>query len=357
MLPAHADWGRRAPIWDTDGGGSNRIALFPPLPRAATPPHPTSPHPSPLGFSGPPVAIHRQREFSGKGGGGSGPLLGDLLLGERWLSYLERKTEVEAGATVAWAWTLAPLPLLGAHIQTAAIGSALTVFCVGFGTRPRGKQREFLLRREAARCFQPTRIGMESLKGRTGAETGAYLNSAFGNAKLPGQPFSGRYPRVGVPLKERLQGVLLAQPQNEPPPSRSCGDGPCARRAGRAESQSTRGRTGRRSPSVLPLCLSKAGSPGTGVHLEVTWRHPDSQAERQGWWGHPPPPPTPRRHARNTSRQKGNQTRPQNKGGKKSHPPRVSTRLGGMPGRRLNGAAPRFPSMTMPVGGSLASRG
>ena len=151
-------------------------------------------------------------------------------MGERWLSYLERKTEVEAGATVAWAWTLAPLPLLGAHIQTAAIGSALTVFCVGFGTRPRGKQREFLLRREAARCFQPTRIGMESLKGRTGAETGAYLNSAFGNAKLPGQPFSGRYPRVGVPLKERLQGVLLAQPQNEPPPSRSCGDGPCADR-------------------------------------------------------------------------------------------------------------------------------
>lgn len=62
-------------------------------------------------------------------------------MGERWLSYLERKTEVEAGATVAWAWTLAPLPLLGAHIQTAAIGSALTVFCVGFGTRPRGKQR------------------------------------------------------------------------------------------------------------------------------------------------------------------------------------------------------------------------
>ena len=186
MLPAHADWGRRAPIWDTDGGGSNRIALFPPLPRAATPPHPTSPHPSPLGFSGPPVAIHRQREFSGKGGGGSGPLLGDLLLGERWLSYLERKTEVEAGATVAWAWTLAPLPLLGAHIQTAAIGSALTVFCVGFGTRPRGKQREFLLRREAARCFQPTRIGMESLKGRTGGRDGGLPELCFRQCQAPG---------------------------------------------------------------------------------------------------------------------------------------------------------------------------
>ena len=152
---------------------------------------------------------------------------------------------------MAWAWTLAPLPLLGAHIQTA-IGSALTVFCIDFETRPRGKQREFLLRRKAARCFQLTRIGMESLKGRTGAETGAYLNSALGNAKLPGQPFSGRYPRVGVLLKERLQGVLLAQPQNEPPPSRSCGDGPCGRRAERAKSQSAWGRTGWRTPSMLP---------------------------------------------------------------------------------------------------------
>ena len=46
---------------------------------------------------------------------------------------------------------------------------------------------------------------------RTGAETGAYLNSAFGSAKLLGQPFSGHYPRVGVLLKERLQGILLAR--------------------------------------------------------------------------------------------------------------------------------------------------
>ena len=67
---------------------------------------------------------------------------------------------------------MAPLSLLGAHIQTA-ISSALTVFFAGFETRPRGKQREFLLRRKATRCFQLTRIGMESLKGRTGAETGA----------------------------------------------------------------------------------------------------------------------------------------------------------------------------------------
>ena len=40
-------------------------------------------------------------------------------------------TEVGEVATVAWAWTLAPLPLLGARVQTAA-GSALTVFYVGF---------------------------------------------------------------------------------------------------------------------------------------------------------------------------------------------------------------------------------
>ena len=152
---------------------------------------------------------------------------------------------------MAWLWTLAPLPLLGSHIQMV-IGSALTVFYIGFETRPRGKQREFLLRRKATRCFQLTRIGMESLKGRTGAETGAYLNSALGNAKLLGQPFSGRNPRVGFLLKLHLQVVLLAQLQNETPSWRFCGDGPSGRRAGRAKFQSTWGRTGWRSPSVLP---------------------------------------------------------------------------------------------------------
>lgn len=45
VLPAHADWGRRAPTWDTDGGGSHRTALFPPLPRAAPPPQLTPPQP------------------------------------------------------------------------------------------------------------------------------------------------------------------------------------------------------------------------------------------------------------------------------------------------------------------------
>lgn len=81
---------------------------------------------------------------------------------------------------------------------------------------------------------------MESLKGRTGGETGAYVNSALGNAKLSGQSFSGRYPRVGLLLKECLQGVLLAPLQNEPPPSRSCGDGACGRREEREGSQKTR---------------------------------------------------------------------------------------------------------------------
>ena len=110
---------------------------------------------------------------------------------------------------MVWLWMLALLPLLGSHIQTA-IGSALTVFYAGFGTRPRGKQREFLLRRKATRCFQLTRISMERLKERTEVEMGAYLNSAFVNAKVSGQPFSARYPRVGVLLKDRFQGVLLA---------------------------------------------------------------------------------------------------------------------------------------------------
>ena len=127
-----------------------------------------------------PVAIHQQREFSCKRGTVWHPHWRTCFR-ECWLSYLEKKTEVEEGLSVVWLWMLALLPLLGSHIQTA-IGSALTVFYAGFGTRPRGKQREFLLRRKATRCFQLTRIGMESLKGRTGPETGAYLNSAFGNA-------------------------------------------------------------------------------------------------------------------------------------------------------------------------------
>ena len=150
---------------------------------------------------------------------------------------------------VAWAWTLATIPLLGAHIQTV-ISSALTVFFIGFETRPRGKQREFLLRRKATRCFQLTRISMERLKERTEVEMGAYLNSAFVNAKVSGQPFSARYPRVGVLLKDRLQGVLLAELQNEPPPWRSCGDRACGKRTGKENSQRIWWRTGWRSPSV-----------------------------------------------------------------------------------------------------------
>ena len=78
-------------------------------------------------------------------------------------------------------------------------------------------------------------------------------------------------------------------------------------------------------PGQLPLCLRKAESTGTGLHLEVTWLHPNSQAERQGQWENPPPYPHPLQNPRNMSKQKGNQTQPQNKGGKKSHPPKVTT--------------------------------
>ncbi|VDN07682.1 unnamed protein product, partial [Onchocerca ochengi] len=38
-------------------------------------------------------------------------------------------------------------------------------------------------------------------------------------------------------------------------------------------------------------------------------------------------------------------------------PPHVSTRLVEMPGKRLDGASPTFPSITMPTGGDLASPG
>lgn len=149
------------------------------------------------------------RENSLSRGGGFGTPSEGLPFAERWGTYLEWKTEVEEVSTVTWPWTLAPLPHLGAYLQTA-IGSALTVSFVGSETRPRGKQREFVLKRKACGCFLLMRIGTESLRGRTGGEREPYLNSAFGNAKLSGQSFPGRYPRVGVLLKERLQGVLLA---------------------------------------------------------------------------------------------------------------------------------------------------
>ena len=99
--------------------GQPCFLLFPAPPPHLTPAHPT---PAPLVFLGlpwPPTG----RGTSLARGEGSGPLLGDWLSGERWLSYLERKAEVEAGATVVRAWTSAPLPLLGARVQ-AAIGSA-----------------------------------------------------------------------------------------------------------------------------------------------------------------------------------------------------------------------------------------
>ena len=138
-----------------------------------------------------------------------------------------------------------------------------------------------MLSADADRHGQPER--------ENGWRDGPYLNSAFGNAKLSGQSFSGRYPRVGVLLKERLQGVLLAQLQNEPPPSRSSGDGGLwKRRKGKVSEDVGVGEDSAEVPKhpprpvQVPLCLSKAGSPGTPLHLEVTWLHPENQAESQG---------------------------------------------------------------------------
>ena len=139
------------------------------------------------------------------------------------------------------------------------------------------------------------------------------------------------------------------------------------RRKGSVSDQSTWGRTRRRSPSVLPaqgqlpLSLSRAGSLGTGVHLEVAWLHPDSQAERQGRY--PRPPPRPECKKRQQAERKPNPAptqRRQEVPPAEDHNtilPRVPTRLGEMPGKGLDGASPRFPSITMPAGGDLASPG
>lgn len=281
MLPVHAAWGHGGPIWVTDGG-RNQMALFPPSLVFLS-----------LWWSS------TSRENSLSRGGGFGTLSGGLAFAERWVTYLEWKTEVEEVSTVAWPWTVAPLPRLGAYLQTA-IGSALTIVFVGSETRPRGKQREFVLKRKASGCFLLTRIGTGSLRGRTGGERGPYLNSAFGNAKLSGQSFPGRYPRVGVLLKERLQGVLLAQLQSKPPPSRSSGDGACGRDE-REKSQRTWGweRTRRKCPSMLPAqgrCPCASAKPGARGRLCI-WRSlgytPRARLRVKGSGEIPHAPPTP----------------------------------------------------------------
>ena len=151
MLPVHAAWGHGGPIWVTDGG-CNQMALFPPSLVFLS-----------LGCSS------ISRENSPSRGGGFGTPSGGLAFADRWVTYLEWKTEVEEVLTVAWPWTLAPLPRLGAYLQTAT-GSALTVFFVGSETTPRGKQREYVLKRKTSGCFLLTRIGTGSLRGRTGGE-------------------------------------------------------------------------------------------------------------------------------------------------------------------------------------------
>ena len=74
VLPAHADWGCVAPIWDT-GGDSNLKALFPP----------------PLVLLGFPW-LSTSRENSLERGGGFRTTSGGLAFGERWVNNLERKT-------------------------------------------------------------------------------------------------------------------------------------------------------------------------------------------------------------------------------------------------------------------------
>ena len=171
VLPVPTDWGRGPPIWVTDRC-KNQMALFPPS----------------LLFLGLRWSSTSRENTLARGSGFRAPS-GGLAFAEHWVNYLESKTEDKEVAMVAWACTLVPLPHFGTHFQKA-IGSVLIVFFIGFETRPMGKQREFLLKRKAARCFQLTWISMESLKRRMDGEMGAYLNSAFGNAKLSGQSFS-----------------------------------------------------------------------------------------------------------------------------------------------------------------------
>lgn len=101
------------------------------------------------------------------------------------------------------------------------------------------------------------------------------------------------------------------------------------------------------------------------MHLEVAWLQPDSQAERQGAVA---PTPTPTQAGMQETRASRKETKPspKTKAAKSPHPPNedhdtipphVSTRLVEMPGKRLDGASPTFPSISMPTGGDLASPG
>ena len=225
-----------------------------PVSSCSSPPLPPNPPPPPPWCFWASRAHPPAESILWQEGEGSGPPLGETCLWrERWLIYLERKTEVGEVATVAWAWTLAPLPLLGARVQTAA-GSALTVFYVGFETRPRGKQREFLLRRKAARGFQLPWIGMESLKGRTGGEAGGLPGLCFRQCRALGP----------VVLWSLSQGRGSVERALAGRPSGSASERASSfeilwrwglwkkRRKGSASDQSTWWRTRRRSPSMLP---------------------------------------------------------------------------------------------------------
>lgn len=216
-----------------------------------------------------------------------------------------------------------------------------------------------MLSADADRHGQPER--------ENGWREGPYLNSAFGNAKLSGQSFSGRYPRVGVLLKERLQGVLLAQLQNEPPPSRSSGAGACGR-GEREKSQRTWGweRTRRKCPSILPAqcsCPCASAKPGARGRLCI-WKSlgytPRTRLRVKGSGESPQPPPTPESKEHEQAERKPD---PPLKQSWQEIPPTkdqhtIPPGCGDifhlpeqMPGKCLDGASPTIASTTMPVGG------
>lgn len=232
---------------------------------------------------------------------------------------------------VAWAWPLAPVPRLGAHFQTA-IGPASTVFFVGFETRPRGKQRELVLKSKAAGGFRLPWTGTGSLRGRTG-----------GGGGLPELCFRQCQALGPVVLWSLSQGRGSVERARSGRPSGSASErassfeilwrwGLWKRRKGKVSEDvgvgedSTEVPQHAPCPGELPLSLSKAGNPGTGLHSEVPWLHPESQAERRGQRGKPPTPlPHTRRNPRDTGRQKGNQIHPQNKGYKKATPTKTTS--------------------------------
>ena len=181
---------------------------------------------------------------------------------------------------------MAPLPLLGAHMQTA-VGSALTVVFVGFETRPRGKQREFLPRRKAARWLSADSDWHGEPERENGGGDGGLPELCFRQCQAPG-------PAVLWSLSQgrgSVERVLAGRPS-----------GSASERASSFEilwrrglwKKSRKGKVSERTgedwteehkraprPGDLPLCLSKAGSPGTGCAFGSHSATPRPQAGMQ----------------------------------------------------------------------------